>query len=285
MDGSESPRPVSSHWARFWDRGGWWKALLVVAVYYAVYEGLAFFVVGPLFAKEWIERPGTAGFVFFTIGLPILLACVVLVAFLASVGWLRTIFAPQPLRGRGWMWIAVAAVLVFNVLHLFSIDYGAAGFPIVASWMLTGLFIGFAEEVLTRGIVVDLMRRAGHREIAVTLVSASLFAAMHLGNLFTSTQGLPATLFQVAYTFCFGILMYLAMRVTGTLIAPILLHASTDPTIFLSTGYPAGGPVDAVGGSGNIVVILVGLVLVFFIRGRVDTHTHTHTHDEPTRAV
>jgi membrane protease YdiL (CAAX protease family) len=270
MHSAESIRPASSGWSRFWDRGGWWKALLAVAVYYALYEGMAFFLVRPLFGDEWTAKPGTAGFIFFTIALPILLACIVLVVFLASVGWLRTIFSPQPIRGRGWMWIAVAAVLVFNILHLFSIDYGAAGFEIVATWMLTGLFVGFAEEVLTRGIVVDLMRRAGHREMAVALVSAGLFAAMHLGNLFTSTQGLPATLFQVGYTFCFGILMYLAMRVTGTLVAPILLHASTDPTIFLSTGYPSGGPLDAIGGAGNVVVILVGLVLVFFIRGRVN---------------
>ena len=35
-----------------------------------------------------------------------------------------------------------------------------------------------------------------------------------------------ATAFQLVYTFGFGVCMYLAMRVTGTIIAPILLHAS-----------------------------------------------------------
>ncbi|KQM81456.1 CPBP family intramembrane glutamic endopeptidase [Agromyces sp. Leaf222] len=259
---------AKSGWKRFWDRGGWWKALLFVAVYYGVYLALGNFIVAPLFS-DYFGEEGTASYIFFTTALPILLACIVLVVFAVSIGWLKELFGRQPIRGSWWMWIAVAVVLVFNVLHLLTIDYGKAGFEVVATWLLAGLFIGFAEEVVTRGFVVNLMRRAGHREILVALASAGLFALMHLGNVFTTTQGLPATLFQVGYTFFFGICMYLALRVTGTLVAPILLHASTDPTIFLSTEYSTGGALATFGGFGNVVVIFTGLVLVFFIRGRV----------------
>jgi membrane protease YdiL (CAAX protease family) len=259
---------AKSGWKRFWDRGGWWKALLFVAVYYGVYLALGNLIVAPLFS-DFFGEEGTASYILLTTALPIFLACVVLVVFAISIGWLKELFGPQPIRGSWWMWIAVAVVVVFNVIHLFTIDYAEAGIDVVGSWLLTGLFIGFAEEVVTRGFVVNLMRRAGHREILVALASAGLFAAMHLGNVFTTTQGLSATLFQVGYTFFFGICMYLALRVTGTLIAPILLHASTDPTIFLSTEYSTGGGLAAFGGFGNIVVIFTGLVLVFFIRGRV----------------
>ncbi|MET4158621.1 CPBP family intramembrane glutamic endopeptidase [Agromyces sp. PvR057] len=259
---------AKSGWKRFWDRGGWWKALLFVAVYYGVYLALGNFIVAPLFS-DFFGEEGTASYILLTTALPIVLACVVLVVFAISIGWLKELFGRQPIRGSWWMWIPVAVVLVFNVIHLFTIDYAEAGIDVVGSWLLAGLFIGFAEEVVTRGYVVNLMRRAGHREILVALASAGLFAAMHLGNVFTTTQGLPATLFQVGYTFFFGICMYLALRVTGTLIAPILLHASTDPTIFLSTEYSTGGALAAFGGVGNIVVIFTGLVLLFFIRGRV----------------
>jgi len=48
------------------------------------------------------------------------------------------------------MWIAVAVVLGFNVIHMASIDYGKASSDLVARWLFTGLFIGFAEEVLRR---------------------------------------------------------------------------------------------------------------------------------------
>lgn len=259
---------AKSGWKRFWDRGGWWKAVLFVAVYYGVYLALGNFIVAPLLGGSFGEE-GSAQYILLTTALPIFLACIVLVVFAISVGWLKELFGRQPIRGSWWMWIPVAVVLVFNVIHLFTIDYAEAGADVVGSWLLAGLFIGFAEETVTRGFVVNLMRRAGHREILVALASAGLFAAMHLGNVFTTTQGLPATLIQVGYTFFFGICMYLALRVTGNLVWPILLHASTDPTIFLSTEHSTGGALAVFGGLGNVAVIFTGLVFVFFIRGRV----------------
>lgn len=254
-----------SGWARFWNRGAWWKAVLLAVAYFAVYQLLSLAVL-PLVPFAGASTSPSFVLVFYAI--PVALGALVLVVFGASVGWLRPLFARQPLTGKGWMWIAVAVVLVFNVLHLASIDYATAGLDLVFTWLLTGLFIGFAEEVLTRGYVVNIMRAAGYREITVALVSAGTFALLHAGNLL-SGQALIPTLFQLVYTFFFGICVYLALRVTGTIIAPILLHASTDPSIFLHTQFPVASTVGSLASVGNIAVIVVGLVLVFFIRGRV----------------
>lgn len=253
---------TSSRWRQFWNRGGWWHSLLAVAAYYVIYQlgSLLFAPLVPLITDPALQ-------VFVLTGLPILLGGVILVAFALSLGWLRELFARQPIRGRWWMWIAVAVVLGFNLLRFATTDYGAAGAGIVLAWLATGLLVGFAEEVITRGFVVNLMRKAGYREISVALISAALFAAMHAGNLLGG-QSIFTTLFQIGYTFAFGLCMYLALRVTGHLIWPILLHATTDPSIFLQTEYPAAGPLTSVAGLGNIVVIVAGLVLLIFIRGR-----------------
>ncbi|NQX27381.1 CPBP family intramembrane metalloprotease [Microbacteriaceae bacterium VKM Ac-2854] len=255
---------TTSPWRRFWNRGGWWRALLLVAAYYLVYQ-LGAFLFLPLILDA---EEGSAGSIVAGYVLPIGLAGLLLVLFGWSVGWLGELFGPQPIRGRGWMWIAIAAVLVFNILRFATIDYGSAGLDVVATWLLAGLCIGFAEETVTRGYVVNLMRKAGHSEIATALVSAALFATLHSGNLLGG-QSLLATAIQLVYTFFFGICMYLALRLTGRLIVPILLHASTDPSIFLQVAHPAAGPLTAFAGLGNFAVIAVGLVLVFFIRGRV----------------
>ena len=260
--------PQTSAWRRFWNRGGWWKALLVVVVYYGLYQGLSLLLVSPIYAAVKPEA-GSPAYILITTALPIALGGVILVLFALSLGWLKELFGPQPIRGSWWMWIAVAAVLVFNVIHLVTLDYGDAGLEVVFTWLLAGLFIGFAEETLTRGFAVNLLRKAGYREFVVALLSSLLFAVLHAGNLFTTDQGPLATGFQVLYTFFFGICMYLTLRVTGNLIWPILLHASTDPTIFLSTQYPTESTLATVGAQGNIVVIVVGLILVWFIRGRV----------------
>lgn len=113
------------------------------------------------------------------------------------------------------------------------------------SWLFTGFCIGFAEEVVTRGFVVGLMRKAGHPEIAVGV-----------------------TLLQVVYTILLGLIMYLALRVTGNFIWPVLLHASTNPTIFLHGTYPVSDVFSAVSTIGSFFVILTGIVLlIVFIVG------------------
>lgn len=254
-----------SWWSRFWDAAAWWKAVVLVVAYFAVYE---FAPLALLPFSAHLGAAGTTQNVLLTYIVPIAFGGLLLVAFGMSVGWLRDVFGRQPVRGRGWMWIAVVAVLLFNVLRFATVDYGSARIDYVLVWLLTGLFIGFAEEMLTRGYVVRIMRRAGHTERTAALVSAALFALLHAGNLL-SGQALGPTLLQLVYTFFFGICMYLALRVTGTILAPILLHASTDPSIFLQTEFPASGTLTALAGVGNIVVIVVGLVLVFCIRGRV----------------
>ncbi|MEU4016811.1 CPBP family intramembrane glutamic endopeptidase [Microbacterium sp. NPDC028030] len=256
---------TTTTWKSFWEKGGLWRALLLAAVYFALYQGLSL-AFTPL--TSLVDDPNSAGAVVVYYVLPLLVGGLLLVGFIASVGWWHEVFGAQPIRGRGWMWIAVVVVLLFNILRFATIDYSETGFDVVATWLLAGLLIGFAEEVLTRGLVVNLLRKAGSREIVVAVISAGVFAGLHSGNLL-SGQNLFATAIQVVYTFAFGICMYLAMRVTGTIITPILLHASTDPGVFLQVAHPAEGALTGIANLSNAVVIVVGLVLIFFIRGRV----------------
>ena len=48
------------------------------------------------------------------------------------------------------------------------------------------------------------------------MASAGIFAALHIGDVFTSDQGLVTTLEQVVYTFFFGFCMCLALRSPAT---------------------------------------------------------------------
>lgn len=261
----------TTRWRTFWARGGWWRSALVVVAYFVVFQAGSL-LFAPLLAT--VTDPAMVVLVF--TALPIALGGIILVAFALSTGQLRTLFGHQPIGGRWWMWIAVAIVLVFNALRFATTDYADAGFTLALAWLVAGLFIGFAEEFLTRGIVVQFMRRAGYGEIVVAVVSAALFAAMHAGNLLTG-QALFPTVVQLLYTFAFGLCMYLTLRVTGNLIWPILLHASTDPSIFLQSTHPADTPVAAFAGLGNIAVIVAGLILLIFIRGRVTPPQHVTT--------
>lgn len=262
----------SSAWKRFWNRGGIWRALLLAAVYLGVYE-LIGFLIGLVVHVEDGRHGGTdsAASVFFGTALPLIITSLLLLGFAASVGWLKELFSRQSLGGRRWMWIALIVVLVINVAALLVIDYGKAGIPLVGTWLFAGLFVGLVEELVTRGFVVNLMRKGGHGEIAVALASAGIFAALHFTNLFTSDQGLGTTLVQIVYTFAFGICMYLILRVTRTLIAPMLVHASTDPSIFLFGEFPTtGNPLMLLPTLSTYIVIVTGFILliVFLVSER-----------------
>ncbi len=126
------------------------------------------------------------------------------------------------------------------------------------------------------------MRRRGYSEILVAVTSAAILATLHIGNAFAG-QPIFNTVLQVLYTFAFGICMYLTLRVTGNIIWPILLHASTDPSIFLFRLYPGSTPFTPLAGFGNVVVILTGLVLLIFVRGRV-TPKNDPVLEEPATA-
>src|SRR5690606_31845393 len=80
-----------------------------------------------------------------------------------------------------------------------------------------------------------MLRRAGYGEKAVMVLSSLLFGLLHATNL-VSGQEVVAVAVTVVYAFGFGTMMYLSMRVTGSIVPAILLHAATDPTTILATG-------------------------------------------------
>jgi membrane protease YdiL (CAAX protease family) len=269
-------------WKPFWDRGGFWRALLLTAVYYPLYLGA-----GTVLARIGGVEPATlmasAGNLFWGQVGALFVGGAILLAFGASVGWLGDVFGPQPIGGRWWMWLAPLVVVGFNVVRFAAADYDAFDPTFVVVVLLLGIGVGFAEELLTRGYAVTMLRAGGHNEWVVAALSSLIFALLHVGNLF-SGQALVVVAITVGYTFCFGIMMYLTLRVTRHLIWPMIVHATTDSSVILLTGgidevtggAATGGLAD-IAGLANAVVIPLALILLLFVRGRVASPTQEPT--------
>lgn len=84
---------------------------------------------------------------------------------------LRGVFGRQAVRGRRWMWIAPALVLLAVVGHLGATDRSAWDPDRIALILLVGVCVGVAEELATRGVVVRMLQGAGHHERYVMVVS------------------------------------------------------------------------------------------------------------------
>ncbi|KRC59235.1 abortive infection protein [Agromyces sp. Root81] len=264
-----------SRWQAFWNRGGWWKALGVAVVYLALYLGTGWVV--DTLGRDVIDFDdlfGDALSVFLAVGLPVVVGSAVLLAFSWSLGWIpKPLFTRQPVRGSWWMWVAPAIVLIPVLLRLFGTDYSRYTGGVIAVTFLVGIFVGISEELLTRGLAVNLLRKHGYNEWAVAVLSSLIFALLHSSNLL-SGQPILTVLATMGYTFVFGIMMYLTLRVTGNLIWPILLHAITDPTAFLATGgidvaaTAAQSPLLAFVTPATLLMTVFALIALIFIRGR-----------------
>jgi membrane protease YdiL (CAAX protease family) len=258
----------------FWNRPATWKAFLLVGGYLAYYLAVSQ-LIGFLFGDEIDDDVlANATSMFFALVLPIGLGAIGLLVFCARVEWMRDIFGPQPIRGSHWMWLAPVLVVAAVVGHVGGTDWSHWTAGQVAMLAVAGVCIGVAEELATRGLAVKMLRDAGRSERVVAVVSSVLFALMHTINLI-SGMAVSTVAATVGYTFCFGMCMYLTMRVTGTIWAAIVLHGVTDPTTFLSTG----GIDQSVNAQGTgwttfaslatIGFMLLAVAAVFLVRGRV----------------
>lgn len=266
-------------WKRFWNRGTWWKAAVLVVVYWGIYEllglGLSTVFIDFIDTANPLSSPAS---IFFAVALPILVASILLLLFAWSLGWHRELFGRQPIRGQAWMWIAVALVLIPVVLRLIGTNWSAYSVATVLALLFVGLCVGFAEELLTRGFVINILRKGGHGERVVFILSSLYFALLHLGNVITG-QEITTVLVTVAYTFGFGAMMYLSLRITGRLIWAILLHAATDPTTILATGgidahSDTGSTSSLVGFAGlfGLFYILIALIAIFLVKNHEKAH-------------
>ena len=259
----------------FLNRGGFWRLLLLVVVYVAIYLGAGFLSsrIGGHFVDD--DLLSSVGSVFFQLTFALVVGAIVLTVLTAYLGWNSELFGRQRIYRSWWMWIAPVVVLTPIVLRVLGIDWGRQALDVVAFLMVTGLLIGYVEELLTRGIGVKMLRDGGHGEWAVAALSSLVFALIHSVNLLTG-QELTTVVFTIVYAFAFGVLMYLSQRVIGFLVGAMILHGLTDPTTILAVGGVdelkttghGNGLLDAAGVV-TFPLIALGFILLIFIRGRV----------------
>lgn len=266
-----------SGWTHFWNRGTWWKAFLLIAAYWGVYQLISLAIT--TIAGDSIDMSDPlASPLSLLVGqaLPILLSGLLLLVFARSVGWLGDIFGRHRPKGAPWMWVAVILIIIPVIMRLVGTNWSAWSIAQVSAILLLGVCVGFTEELATRGIVVTMLRRGGSGERIVFILSSLIFGLLHVGNL-VSGQAVNTVAVTAVYAVGFGAMMYLSMRVTGSIVWAMVLHAVTDPiTILASGGIDAHS--SAVGSSSSLVVfagflnvayLLFALLAIFLVKGRM----------------
>lgn len=161
------------------------------------------------------------------------LGAVYLVAVTSVLGWWKPAIHEPRRVGRAWMWVVPGLLVVGFGLNLVATEWGEIDdVGIYAFWLALGtLFVGFSEELLTRGLAIVGGRGAMH-EKWVWAFSGAIFGLIHVPNALFG-QSIGSTLQQVVFAFAVGLTYYVTRRVSGTLIVTMVLHALWDFSLFI----------------------------------------------------
>ncbi len=158
-------------------------------------------------------------------------AVLLVVALTVARRWRRSGFA-GPLAVRSWwmlwpIWFDALVPLTGGLAH-YGVGY-------LLGWGSVSLAVGFGEEGLFRGLVMDIL--GPERPMRAILVSAGLFGAIHLAGLLSPID-YRLVLAQAASVVGLGVILGAVRVRTGSIWPGIIVHAVLD-----FCGIAAGGGV------------------------------------------
>ncbi|MFH9367452.1 CPBP family intramembrane metalloprotease [Streptomyces anulatus] len=240
-------------------RLAWPWFLVIVAVYAGIIQGLGF-LTGVDTSHSDSAFPTTESLVRNAL-IPIGASIVFAAAVVTWLGWWGEVLRCRVPVRRWVRWVPASMLAV----ALLGLNYGHLGdqsASLVASLLLLGLFVGVGEELMFRGIGVQVFRRAGLTEGKVALYSSLVFGLVHLSNAFGA--GAQAIL-QALIVSTSGYFFYLCLRVGGVILLPMLVHGLWDTSLFSNL---VGDEPQASLGMALIIVLQAVLIVVLLVRRR-----------------
>jgi membrane protease YdiL (CAAX protease family) len=259
------------------------KRLAITLVAFVIWLGITVFV-GKLFTpgemslQEVVSRG--IGWTWFLAGAFILAVC--LWQGWSDVGLTRA----APVQSWRLAWLPMLYIL--GALA-FAVYGGLPPAAVLAFVLINCVFVGFSEELMLRGAVLQAFRHTVTIWPAV-LATSLIFGAMHSMNVFV-TGDLKSALIQSTAAFLSG-LLFIALRLrSGSLWLPIVVHALWDFATFslggaaqgLSQGNPPAEAAMVPAASGLLQFAPVLLVLPNAIYGLWLMRNIGQTHVDPAR--
>ncbi len=187
-----------------------------------------------------------------------------------KAGWTREGWTSPSVfseRRRWWM-LAIPVVLALQTLHLLiGVPWSEKSLVTLLVVLLASLLIGLGEELYFRGIFrITLLSH--HGEFFALMVTSLAFGVAHAAKFIIEGVPVAAVALNVAFLAMDGALFYGALRATGTLWVPILLHGLGDFARFASQGSedPTGGaPMAGDFLTAGIEYLLIGLSIALVV--------------------
>ena len=184
----------------------------------------------------------------------LLVGSLVIAALAVWMRWWAAALRDEHRTRVGWTLIAPA---IFLVMSSRKVAVTAS------SWLVAlalGVLVGFAEEIVCRGMLLVGLRGTFH-EVAVWALTCVLFGFMHGVNIFLGAAAGP-TAVQVLAAAMQGSAFYILRRYYGTLVWAMVLHGLWDMSIFVQA--QSDGPVNVLSllvWPTSILAVIAGFVV------------------------
>lgn len=181
---------------------------------------------------EWFK---TADNAVHTAVIPLTLGGLLLLAFTLWSRWDHIWRDPIRLKTTGIMKISMLAWLAMIAFRLVGVMWSSVPPALLLAIIASGIGVGFAEELLFRGIFLRTLREGGRSEAAAAIWTGVCFGLFHVPNMFMG-MGLIGGL-QVILAALSGIILYSFRRYSGLIWPAMVAHGMWDISTFLASGY------------------------------------------------
>jgi membrane protease YdiL (CAAX protease family) len=152
-------------------------------------------------------------------------------------GWIHDVWRDKfKIKHHGWILLLPIIVFVMAMATISEVDFASKNASFVALLVIGSILVGYCEELLFRGYILQGSRGSGMTEGKVMLTVMTTFGLFHGLNLLTG-QDLKTTIQQIFFAFVFGGIFFIIFRKPGYLLLPMFLHGLWDFSTFI-TGTP-----------------------------------------------
>ncbi len=220
-------RPTMRVTPRIWIGFAIWAGYILVIFVVARLSGVPYTEIGTSSANTW------RGAV-----MDLVAGAVLLIIVASLLRWWRPALFEQKRSSRTWPIFVPVLMFILALLNLFNTDWSQFDPSFLLSLLALGVFVGFNEEMMARGLVLTSFR-ARFGEGWAWFLSSALFGLMHLVN---AALGAPflGSLAQAGLAFASGTAFYILRRTTGSLFLSMLLHGLWDVSVFAAAFAPIG---------------------------------------------
>ena len=142
---------------------------------------------------------------------------------------------------------------IWNVMyHLFSGMMEIHTMDEIAGVLILGIAPAIFEEVIFRGIMIDKLRQKGKSDVAILLLSAIVFGAIHLTNI--AGVDLANVLLQTGYAFVVGLVFGAIYIKSNDILSVMIAHALIDISSQIFVSNPINTDVR--------LIVVFGIVLL-----------------------